>query len=229
MVIQNAVYGGRSDMKTCGYNEDNNCAVSVTCVVKRQCDGKQNCSINVNQTLFDIDPCPGKSRYLYFEFICTDIEPGIVDHLLGEYSTLLPNKFSKCSVEKYLHSGEMITSEYNFLNILMIRLFFFSVSNVTLSSSVLPNEGYLEITINNEKNKVCDKSVGNKGKEVVCRQFGYQGVRHEVSLSFLDIGNSNNFSGEINCGGEEQTLSQCCFTNIIKDQTCSKFAKVSCK
>ena len=111
----------------------------------------------------------------------------------------------------------------------MIRLFFFLVSNVALSSSVLPNEGYLEITINNEKNKVCDKSVGNKGKEVVCRQFGYQGVKHEDSLSFLDIGNSNNFSGEIDCVGEEQTLSQCCFTNSIKDQTCSKFAKVSCK
>ena len=111
----------------------------------------------------------------------------------------------------------------------MIRLFFFLVSNVALSSSVLPNEGYLEITIANKKNKICDKSLDNKGKEAVCRQFGYKGVKQEVSLSFLDIGNSNNFSGEINCGGQEQTLSQCCFTNIITDQTCSKFANVSCK
>ena len=84
MVIQNAVYGGRSDMKTCDYNEDTDCTVSVTCVVKRLCDGKQNCSINVDQALFNIDPCPGKSKYLYLEFICADSKP--IKQLHGEYS-----------------------------------------------------------------------------------------------------------------------------------------------
>ena len=105
MVIQNAVYGGRSDMKTCGYNEDTNCTVSVTCVVKSQCDGKQKCSINVNQNLFNIDPCPGKSKYLYFEFICTDPEPDTAKYSFSEYPFLLHNKYSefypKCLVKKY--------------------------------------------------------------------------------------------------------------------------------
>ena len=84
MVIKNAVYGGRSDMKTCGFKEDTDCTVSVTCVVKRLCDGKQNCSINVDQALFNIDPCPGKSKYLYFEFTCADSKP--IKQLHGEYS-----------------------------------------------------------------------------------------------------------------------------------------------
>ena len=119
MVIQNAVYGGRSDMKTCGYHEDTNCTVSVTCVVKRQCDGKQNCSINVNQTLFNIDPCPGKSKYLYFEFICADPELDTAKYLFREYySSLLHNKcpefLPKCLVKIYIFAVKMITSEWNF-------------------------------------------------------------------------------------------------------------------
>ena len=112
MVIQNAVYGGRSDMKTCGYNEDTDRTVSVTCVVKSQCDGKQKCSIIVNQTLFNVDPCPGKSKYLYFEFICTDPQPDTAKYLFGEYSSLLHNKcpefHPKCLVEIYFYAGEMI-------------------------------------------------------------------------------------------------------------------------
>ena len=73
-------------MKTCGYNEDNNCTVSVTCLVKRLCDGKQKCSINVNQTLFNIDPCPGKSKYLYFEFVCAE-KTDVLKYSPGEILT----------------------------------------------------------------------------------------------------------------------------------------------
>ena len=116
-----------------------------------------------------------------------------------------------------------------FLNILMIRLFFFLVSDVTFSSSVLPNEGYLEITTDNKTNKVCYKSLGNKVNEVVCRQFGYQGVKHGLSSALANTGSSNSFSGNISCVGEEQTLSHCCVTDVTKNQTCSNFASVSCK
>ena len=112
----------------------------------------------------------------------------------------------------------------------MIRLFFFSVSDVKFSRSILPNEGYLEITIDNKKTKVCDTSANNKVKEVICRQFGYQGVNDGLSSALSNIDNSNSFSGGISCSGEEQMLSHCCITKpAYLGQDCLTSASVSCK
>ena len=112
----------------------------------------------------------------------------------------------------------------------MMRLFFFLVSDVKFSPSILPNEGYLEITIDNKKNKVCDTSADNKVKEVICRQFGYQGVKDGLSSTLSDIDNSNSFSGGISCSGKEKILSHCCITEpTVLGRSCRKSASVSCK
>ena len=58
--------------KTCGLSDDYSCEVDVTCLVKKQCDGLRECSVNVDDSLFSDDLCPGLSNYLYFEYQCAD-------------------------------------------------------------------------------------------------------------------------------------------------------------
>ena len=72
IVIQNAVYGRYSNMKTCRYKRDITCTISATCIVKRLCDGRQNCTIAVETAMFELDPCPGIQKYLYLEYNCVD-------------------------------------------------------------------------------------------------------------------------------------------------------------
>ena len=72
VAIQNAVYGGYSNMKTCLYNGTINCTISVTRMVKSLCEGRQNCTIMVNDELSKEDPCPGLQKYLYLEYNCAD-------------------------------------------------------------------------------------------------------------------------------------------------------------
>jgi hypothetical protein len=72
MVVKNASYRGLPDTKTCGLSDDYSCEVDVTCLVKKLCDGQHECNITVNETLFSGDPCPGLTKYLYFEYQCID-------------------------------------------------------------------------------------------------------------------------------------------------------------
>ena len=72
MVIQNAVYGRYNNMTTCLHNGNANCTVSVTRRVKSLCEGRQNCTIMVNNELSKEDPCPGLQNYLYLEYNCAD-------------------------------------------------------------------------------------------------------------------------------------------------------------
>ena len=70
MVVKTASYRGLSDSKTCGLSDDYSCEVDVTCLVKKQCDGQHECNITVDNNLFSDDPCPGLTKYLYFEYQC---------------------------------------------------------------------------------------------------------------------------------------------------------------
>ena len=72
MVVKTASYRGLSDTKTCGLSDDYSCEVDVTCLVKKQCDGQHECNITVDNNLFSGDPSPGLTKYLYFEYHCTD-------------------------------------------------------------------------------------------------------------------------------------------------------------
>ncbi len=72
MMVKIASYRGLLGTKTCGLSDDYSCEVDVTCLVKKQCDGLRECSVNVDDSLFSGDLCPGLSNYLYFEYQCAD-------------------------------------------------------------------------------------------------------------------------------------------------------------
>ncbi|KAK3094143.1 hypothetical protein FSP39_024663, partial [Pinctada imbricata] len=74
--IEKANYGriGPSSDNPCGRPEDSN----QTCrdqdslsIVRNQCEGQQTCSVAVNSGTFGGDPCPGTSKYLQVEYICS--------------------------------------------------------------------------------------------------------------------------------------------------------------
>ena len=72
MVVKTASYRGLNDTKTCGSSDDHSCEVDVTCLVKELCDGKDECSITVDDNLFSAGLCSGLTKYLYFEYQCMD-------------------------------------------------------------------------------------------------------------------------------------------------------------
>ena len=72
MEVVMAEYGGFSDGKIFDYTNDANCSLPSANIVKSQCDGKISCNMNVNSSLFKNDPCPGKDKQLYMEYVCVD-------------------------------------------------------------------------------------------------------------------------------------------------------------
>ena len=105
----------------------------------------------------------------------------------------------------------------------------FTDKDVRLSSSVLPNEGFVEIAINNTRNKLCDKSLDDKGRELVCRHLGYKGLTQKVSSALVDDNNARVLQGKINCSDEKTALSQCCIIYETKYGICLSHSYVSCK
>ena len=100
------------------------------------------------------------------------------------------------------------------------------VQSVSLSSSQLPNKGFLTVSIDNEENIVCSSAPNTNTMNVVCRQLGYGKTQRNspvVSSSIL-----KKFSGSIYCNGDETTLSQCVTTNGATG-TCSEQLFVTCK
>ncbi len=88
MVVKTAFYSGLSATKTCGLSDDYSCEVDVTCLVKKQCDGQHECNITVDDNLFSRDPCPGLTKYLYFEYQCVDTVTSF-DEPCGKSSLIL--------------------------------------------------------------------------------------------------------------------------------------------
>ncbi len=100
------------------------------------------------------------------------------------------------------------------------------MDGVSLSSSSLPNEGFVQIKYNGTKS-VCWQSLKNSAGDVVCRQMGYirrdslvekpapSGIKDEI------------FSGSINCNGGENDLRQCSIDASTK--SCSELSYMKCK
>lgn len=86
MVVKAASYRG-SSTNTCGVSDEHTCHVDVTCLVKKQCDGRRHCDIAVDDNLFSGSLCPGLSGYLYFEYQCVDA-PRAVQKYCGRLLTL---------------------------------------------------------------------------------------------------------------------------------------------
>ena len=95
MVVKTASHRGLSDTKTCGLSDDYICEIDVTCLVKKQCDGRHECHITVDNNLFSVDSCPGLTKYLYFEYQCVN-DPTPLNQLCGKRSlTLSPRIMCK--------------------------------------------------------------------------------------------------------------------------------------
>ena len=84
MVVKTASYRGLSHTKTCGLSDDYSCKVDTRCLLKKQCDGQHECNITVDNNLFSDDLCPGLTKYLYFEYQCTDTSQTF-DSVCGTY------------------------------------------------------------------------------------------------------------------------------------------------
>ena len=103
--------------------------------------------------------------------------------------------------------------------------FFTIVESVSLSSSTLPNKGFLTVGIENEKNLVCSETLTSQTLNIVCTQLGYR--KRESQSSAVASSTLSKFSGSIKCGGDEKTLSQCATTDSVQD--CSKQLYLTCK
>ena len=103
------------------------------------------------------------------------------------------------------------------------------MDDVRLSSSSLPNEGFVQIvTKYNGIKSVCWNSLKNKAKDVVCNQLGYKNIE-SYSKKTLPSSDSNveMISGDINCDGPESYLSQCSI--ITSTSNCSELSYIKCK
>jgi hypothetical protein len=82
-----ANYGGYGSIKTCGYNRNYNCLLlSALCHVKRACNGRQNCEIDVTTDEFQHDSCPSMKKYLYVEYKCLDRNAFRTENMLSKCS-----------------------------------------------------------------------------------------------------------------------------------------------
>ena len=118
IVVNTASYRGLPETKTCGLSDDYSCEVDVTCLVKKQCDGQHECSITVDNNLSPAgDPCPGLTKYLYFEYQC-----GAKKNFDSVCGTLV---VQSNAVFCTLLNSEVSSRRMNLTNILTISLFDF--------------------------------------------------------------------------------------------------------
>ena len=107
--------------------------------------------------------------------------------------------------------------------------FGFSVDDVSLSHSSLPNEGFVKILTKYSGNQsVCWESLKNSADDVVCRQMGYKRSASLVNQSAPSDVKNEIFSGSINCNGEEKYLSRCAI-NASRSKSCSELTYIKCR
>uniref|UniRef100_A0A1X7UST9 Uncharacterized protein n=1 Tax=Amphimedon queenslandica TaxID=400682 RepID=A0A1X7UST9_AMPQE len=82
-----------------------------------------------------------------------------------------------------------------------------SYGDLRLINGTLPNEGRVEICIDNTWGTVCDRNWTNASADVVCKQLGYNTTG--AVYSFFGEGNGDIFVNGVNCIGFENTLLQC--------------------
>ena len=106
--------------------------------------------------------------------------------------------------------------------------FGFSVDDVSLSHSSLPNEGFVNILTKYSGNQsVCWESLKNNADDVVCRQMGYKRSSSLAEKPAPSDVKDKIFSGSINCNGGEKYLSQCAIDASTK--SCSKLTYIKCR
>ena len=103
------------------------------------------------------------------------------------------------------------------------------MDDVRLSSSSLPNEGFVQIvTKYNGTKSVCGDSLNDKAKDVVCDQLGYKNTKSYTKKTAPSSDtNVERISGDINCDGSESDLSQCSIS--ISTTSCGELSYIKCK
>lgn len=71
--IEDAMFGRTQDGGVCQSTptQDTDCTSTESkAIIKSKCDGKSECSINVENVKLGGDPCPGTHKYLEVHYIC---------------------------------------------------------------------------------------------------------------------------------------------------------------
>ena len=106
---------------------------------------------------------------------------------------------------------------------------FFPVHDVSLSHSLVPYKGFVQITIDGKKRNVCwQRSQSYYVRRTFCRDLGYRSVYSYVNMSAPMNFKHSTFSGTINCNYDVKYLSQCSIT-ASSSESCSGLLYVECK
>ena len=112
----------------------------------------------------------------------------------------------------------------------------FLVQKVRLVSYTKPGQGYIELLEDSKPKtwqRLCNKDLKDKEKNVICRTLGYSGVQHEQS----SVGSGQEtldfqepiFYGNLYCNSQDNNVSSCCLEKVDSyEDGCSTMAHVSC-
>ena len=106
---------------------------------------------------------------------------------------------------------------------------FFTAYNVSLSHSLVPYNGFVQITIDGRKTNVCwQRSHSNNVRRILCRDLGYSSAYSYVNKYAPTDFKDSTFSGTINCDGQEKYISQCSIS-ALWPKSCSGLSYLQCK
>ena len=105
---------------------------------------------------------------------------------------------------------------------------FFTVNDVSLSHSLVPYKGFVQITIDGSKKNVCWLSQSDDLRHIICRSLGYNRANSYANMSVPMGFKHSTFSGTINCNYNVKYLSQCSIT-ASSSESCSGLLYVECK
>ena len=105
---------------------------------------------------------------------------------------------------------------------------FFPVEDVSLSQSLVPYKGFVQIIIDGRKMNVCWQRSYSYYRYIVCRYLGYGSAYSYVNMSApMDLKHST-FSGTMNCNGNDKYLSQCSIA-ASTGESCFGLSYIECK
>ena len=78
-----------------------------------------------------------------------------------------------------------------------------------LEGGASPNEGRVEVFINNEWGTICDDHWDKGDANVICRQLGFYSASEAVGDAYFGAGTGPIFLDDVGCVGTEMNLGEC--------------------